>query len=270
VALNILIMKFLLTKILLLFLALTYLVSAQSDDVDGDGDGDGGGDGDGDSDGIQVFPKCKKCKKLVLKFIKKEQFTTKKKRKKCKKKCTEEENEIEQKLDGCSKKCCKKMCKKETPKAACIKTNFCAPLPPPVLRLTAVSDKGSSDRCDGEDWIELTNTGDTKIDLKGYILHDDKGPDDLEAFIFGAAFNFSVNTIEAGANITRCKNATDSFLFGIGGDDKVTLRDVDRKKVDSSGKLGDQGEFNYVWTRGSPEGDWSYVWINGTVIDVDE
>merc|ERR1712238_261450 len=43
----------------------------------------------GGGDGIQVFPKCVKCNKLIPKFIKKKQFATKKKRQKCQKTCKE-------------------------------------------------------------------------------------------------------------------------------------------------------------------------------------
>ena len=128
------------------------------------------------------------------------------------------------------------------------------PPPPTVLRLTAVADKGSTDRCDGEDWIALANTGTIEIALVGYVLHDDKGPDDTKAFTFAAGA-----TIAAGATTTLCKDAEGSFKFGIGGDDTVTLLDAGSVVVDTSGELGDRGALNYVWTRGSPAGDWGYV-----------
>ena len=128
------------------------------------------------------------------------------------------------------------------------------PPPPTVLRLTAVADKGSTDRCDGEDWIALANTGTIEIALVGYVLHDDKGPDDTKAFTFAAGA-----TIAASATTTLCKDAEGSFKFGIGGDDTVTLLDASSFVVDTSGELGDHGALNYVWTRGSPAGDWGYV-----------
>merc|ERR1719469_763692 len=125
-----------------------------------------------------------------------------------------------------------------------------APVLLPLVWLNAVADKGSTDRCDGEDWVEFTNIGDTELVLDGYMLHDDKGAGDSKAFKFGAD-----DTIAAGATITLCKDAEGSFEFGIGGDDTVTLRDANGEMVDTSGKLGDQGALNYVWTRGSPAGD---------------
>ena len=122
----------------------------------------------------------------------------------------------------------------------------------PSLQLTAVADKGSTDRCDGEDWVALDNTGTAEIALAGYVLHDDKGPDDSKAYTFAADA-----TIAAGATTTLCKDAAGSFEFGIGGDDTVTLLDAGRVLVDSSGQLGDQGALNHVWTRAAP-GTWAY------------
>ena len=122
----------------------------------------------------------------------------------------------------------------------------------PPLKLTAVADKGSTDRCDGEDWVAFANTGPTEIALAGYVLHDDKGPDDSKAFTFGAGA-----TIAAGATTTLCKDAAGSFEFGIGGDDTVTLLDAAGGSViDTSGELGDLGKLNYVWTRTSS--GWEY------------
>ena len=128
--------------------------------------------------------------------------------------------------------------------------------PPPTmsLQLTAVADSGSTDRCDGEDWVAFANTGNIEISLADYVLYDDNGPTDNKAFTFAADA-----TIAAGATTTLCKDADGSFEFGIGGDDTVSLDDASGALVDTSGELGDQGELNYVWTRGSPTGDWGYV-----------
>ena len=115
------------------------------------------------------------------------------------------------------------------------------------LQLTAVADSGSTDRCDGEDWVAFSNTGDTAISLADYVLCDDKGPTDNKAFTFAADAN-----ITAGATTTPCKDADGSFEFGIGGDDTVSLNDRSGALVDTSGELGGQGELNYVWTRAGP------------------
>ena len=125
-------------------------------------------------------------------------------------------------------------------------------LPPTQpVRLTAVADKGSTDRCDGEDWVAFANTGNTDVSLAGYVLHDDKGPGHNKAFTFAAGA-----TIAAGATNTLCKDGDGSFEFGVGGDDTVTLRGPSGAVVDSTGELGDQGELNYVWTRNGT--GWEY------------
>ena len=130
-----------------------------------------------------------------------------------------------------------------TPTLSSVVNNSGLPPTQPV-RLTAVADKGSTDRCDGEDWVAFANTGNTDVSLAGYVLHDDKGPGHNKAFTFAAGA-----TIAASATVTLCKGAEGSFEFGIGGDDTVTLLDAGRVLVDSSGQLDDQGALNYVWTR---------------------
>ena len=119
------------------------------------------------------------------------------------------------------------------------------------LQLTAVADSGSTDRCDGEDWVAFANTGDAEISLADYVLYDDKGPTDNKAFTFAADA-----TIAAGATTTLCRDADGSFEFGIGGDDTVSLNNPSGALVDTSGELGDQGELNYVWARAGP--GWEY------------
>jgi hypothetical protein len=93
-----------------------------------------------------------------------------------------------------------------------------------------VADKGSTDRCEGEDWVSFANNGDTDISLAGFVLHDAKGPDDSKAFTFAAGA-----AIVAGNITTFCQGAERSFEFAIGGDDTVTLLDAGRAEVDTSG-----------------------------------
>ena len=54
----------------------------------------------------------------------------------------------------------------------------------PLLLLAAVADKGSTDRCDGEDWLVLRNAGPADAPLAGYMLTDSKGRADEDAFTF--------------------------------------------------------------------------------------
>ncbi|CAB9512555.1 spore coat protein CotH [Seminavis robusta] len=52
--------------------------------------------------------------------------------------------------------------------------------------INEIADKGTLSACNGEDWVELYNYGDTDIHLgtEGYILHDDNGKDHEKAFHF--------------------------------------------------------------------------------------
>ena len=49
-----------------------------------------------------------------------------------------------------------------------------------ALRINEIADKGTSNVCNGEDWIELflplAANDAPSLNLAGYILHDDKGP----------------------------------------------------------------------------------------------
>lgn len=97
-----------------------------------------------------------------------------------------------------------------------------------TVRINEVSDKGSLGACDGEDWIELYNAGTEQVDLRGYVLHDDNGPDGAEAFVFPDADDAddSITIMEPGDLLVLCAGAgssstgsssTWSVPFGIGG-----------------------------------------------------
>lgn len=52
--------------------------------------------------------------------------------------------------------------------------------------INEIADKGTSNVCNGKDWIELHNQGPEIVDLgaERYMLHDDKGISDEDAFSF--------------------------------------------------------------------------------------
>ena len=56
------------------------------------------------------------------------------------------------------------------------------------IMIHEIARKGSEGICNGEDWLELFNNSTTEaVDLsQGYLLHDDKGMNDLDAFSFDA------------------------------------------------------------------------------------
>ena len=97
--------------------------------------------------------------------------------------------------------------------------------------ISEIADKGTADACNGNnDWVELYNNGSDAVDLAGWILHDDKGPDDEEAFTFGSSSGSS-NVIAAGEFLLLCMELEDdvnslSPQFGIGDTDTITLLDT--------------------------------------------
>ena len=120
--------------------------------------------------------------------------------------------------------------------------------------INEIADKGSGTACSGEDWIELYNRGDTEVSLAGFILHDDKGPEDFDAFVFNNDANVSaaISSILPKTFLVLCCNGDgiSSPAFKIGGDDSITLRDGSPGvEVDSSGVLSDVGEFDRTYAR---------------------
>jgi len=125
--------------------------------------------------------------------------------------------------------------------------------------INEIADKGTGTACSGEDWIELYNRGDTEVSLAGYILHDDKGPEDSDAFVFNndASGSSEVSSIPPKTFLVLCCNGDgiSSPAFKIGGDDNVILRDGSSgAEVDSSGMLPDIGEFNRTYARNEEKG----------------
>jgi len=101
------------------------------------------------------------------------------------------------------------------------------------LRINEVAYKGSSNTCNGEDWIELIST--SSEDLLNYTLHDDKGKDDDKAKYFSES-----TIINAGEYLVLCRNV--DFDFGIGSDDVVTLLDNNGEIVSEVMLLGSSEE----------------------------
>eukprot|EP00985_Skeletonema_marinoi_P002551 scaffold1055_cov146-Skeletonema_marinoi.AAC.1 len=101
------------------------------------------------------------------------------------------------------------------------------------LQINEVAYKGSSNTCNGEDWIELIST--SSEDLLNYTLHDDKGKDDDKAKYFSES-----TIINAGEYLVLCRNV--DFDFGIGSDDVVTLLDNNGEIISEVMLLGSSEE----------------------------
>ncbi len=121
----------------------------------------------------------------------------------------------------------------------------------PAIQLAMVADKGSSDRCGGEDWLGIENTGGAAVDVTGYKLSDDKGLGDEDAFTFPSG-----SEVAGGETMVLCRGSNGSFTFKIGGDDTVSLHGPDDAVLDTT-TLADDGGLDRVWARGAA-GVWAY------------
>jgi len=132
-----------------------------------------------------------------------------------------------------------------------------APLARAAVMINEVADKGSTGVCDGEDWVELFNSGSETVSLAGFVLHDDKGPQDSKAFTFPNSAS-----IAAQGYLTLCCKSASGFQFKIGGDDTVTLLDADGAQLATSGPLPDDGADDKTWAyRGPSEDRYEYTTV---------
>lgn len=106
--------------------------------------------------------------------------------------------------------------------------------------INEVADKGSSGVCNGDDWVELHNTGSDPIDMAGWILYDDNGPNDSRVHTFAGD---DASIIGADEYLLLCTP------FKIGGDDTITLLDAGLTTVSTVGPLlgGDNNGFDITY-----------------------
>jgi len=103
------------------------------------------------------------------------------------------------------------------------------------LVLNEVAYSGGGDACDGEDWVELHNSGTDAVSLEGYVLHDDKGPGDDDAKTFNGP------VLDAGEYMVLCRGP--DFAFGIGKSDSITLLDGGGRTASTTGIMpGTRGD----------------------------
>lgn len=95
------------------------------------------------------------------------------------------------------------------------------------ITITEIANRGSGEeQCNGEDWVELKNTLDTAIDMAGWKLYDDNGPDDEDAWTIPEGYS-----IDPGGYLVVCRDQ--EFLFGIGSNDSITIADSSGVVVDA-------------------------------------
>jgi len=81
--------------------------------------------------------------------------------------------------------------------------------PSPRVYVNEVADKGDLTPCQGGDWVELYNDYDSSADISGWKLHDDKGFNSTDAYIFQNGTILAPKSYEV-----FCQG--DTFQFGIG------------------------------------------------------
>jgi Lamin Tail Domain len=102
--------------------------------------------------------------------------------------------------------------------------------------ISEIAAKGSSNVCSSDDanndWIELHNNDLSEpVSLAGFILHDEKGIHDVNAFAFPPDYE----PLLPGEYRLICTNMTGvSPQFSIGGDDTITLVSSDGSTVIAS------------------------------------
>jgi Lamin Tail Domain len=94
----------------------------------------------------------------------------------------------------------------------------------PIFRGSVVINEVASSPTIGaclasSDWIELFNAGDFDVDLKGFLLHDDKGPTDSEAFTFTNTEPLFRGQYYVICGLSQSFPSTYSFRFDIDSND---------------------------------------------------
>ena len=93
----------------------------------------------------------------------------------------------------------------------------------------------------GSDWIELYNAGFNDTNLSGWILSDSNP---LEEFIF------SEETILAvGEYLVLYRDEADSFIFGLGSDDTISLTNSTGEEIDFTAWTNEQSISGTSWGR---------------------
>ena len=90
------------------------------------------------------------------------------------------------------------------------------------------------------------------MSLAGFVLHDDKGASDSDAFYFAANA-----VIAAGEYLGLCCKSSNGPQFKVGGDDTITLIDNTGTVLSTSGILLDEGALDKTWAR---KADGSFVY----------
>lgn len=96
--------------------------------------------------------------------------------------------------------------------------------------ISEVAGKGSVGQCGGSDWVEIVNDGASPVDITGYALYDDSGPESAGTYVYAA------RTLAAGAYYVVCVGGS---FFGVGAFDDISLADAAGIALDTAAMAGD-------------------------------
>jgi hypothetical protein len=90
--------------------------------------------------------------------------------------------------------------------------------------------------CSGAEYIEMSNIGTAPVNLSSFVLHNDLGPNDINAFIFPSNF-----VLDAGEIRFMCQGRLGSFYFELTRGTIVTLIDENGTIVTTAGPFEGTG-----------------------------
>jgi hypothetical protein len=96
------------------------------------------------------------------------------------------------------------------------------------------------------DWIEIINTGNETVSLVGFILHDDRGPTNIESFLF------TYSSLDPDEILIVCGYSTsssDALKFDVDSNDTITLLDFNGQIISTTGPLLNGGNATSTYQR---------------------
>ena len=118
-----------------------------------------------------------------------------------------------------------------------------------LVRISEVSGKGTSEACDGNNWIDIYILASSvaTLDLDGYVLNDEDVTDAGNIFTFPTNTSTRFSYLSPGEYLPICNDVLDPLVspqFGIGKSNELTLLDPSGAVVSSTGVLQGPGYFD--------------------------
>eukprot|EP00520_Triparma_pacifica_P000531 CAMPEP_0118634400 /NCGR_PEP_ID=MMETSP0785-20121206/1521_1 /TAXON_ID=91992 /ORGANISM="Bolidomonas pacifica, Strain CCMP 1866" /LENGTH=951 /DNA_ID=CAMNT_0006525361 /DNA_START=344 /DNA_END=3199 /DNA_ORIENTATION=- len=120
--------------------------------------------------------------------------------------------------------------------------------------ISEIAGKGSTGTCTGHDWVEIQNpSSSSSLDISNFILHDDNGASDSNAYVFPAS-----TVLAPSGYLVICCNQVDSStgaIFKVGGGDQISIADASKQLIDTSGVLPSGAALDITYARDPADGD---------------